>query len=245
MSLSQFVKDHALLSLGLSALGGVLATGVIVVLYFYYMGSWAIPDLKAGQQQLASALREYRKDAREALDIHVAEERAARDKTDVSMRAIQSTMIAVMQKLEQRPLKPSEINHLLSSVRDVSVASAKVVAYPTIASGSTVPTIAAGVKVWSGVAEPGLLRPLIYPAQSSGTVGFLARGILASNGAWEATDNGLTLKYDGGIAKMSAKEGVTSETLKNVAETLNIMSRAVSQAAEQDAKVRDIKKQSR
>lgn len=246
-SLSQFVKDHALLALALALAGGA----ALALIGIHYFTTQAIPDIRSGLQELASEVRAARKDGRDgtdrqtaALNRHIEEEKAAREKLDVNMRVLQSNMIAVIQKVEKRSLKPGEILQILSGVSEVSSAAAASLSAPRVVSGPAVPQISKPVQYWIAGANMGSESTsqstgiILNATDMHGVSGFLARGMLAKNGVWEATERSLSFKYAGGSATIAAKEGVSAAVLKQYAETLNSMSRAVAQTVEQDARYR-------
>jgi hypothetical protein len=250
MALSQFIKDHALLSIVIASFVSALAAAALATIGLYYFTSFAIPDIRSGLQDLTSEIRANRNDFRAdsdrqlaSLNRHVAEEKTARDRQDSTIRVLQSTMIAVMQKVEKRPLKSGEINQILSGVTEVSTVAAASLLAPTVVSGPTVPQVSNPVEHWIA----GIYTSRELPSQSiailsatdmHGVSGFLARGMLAKNGVWEATESSIGFKYAGGSATIAAKEGVSPAVLKDYAETLNSMSRAVAQTVEQDARYR-------
>jgi hypothetical protein len=245
MSLPKFIKEHGLLTIGLSFLAGA----VVMFAGMYYFITHAIPDVRSSLQVLASEVRAARRESKEdvdrqavALNKHIEEERADRARRDASMRVLQSHLIAVMQKVEKRPLRSGEIKQILSGVAEVSAVTAASLSAPVVVSGPTVPQVSKSIQQWIAAAnvsrEAAAQLQIMSTTNGLGVSGFLTRGLLAKDGVWRSTGKALSLKYAGGEATFAAKEGVTSATLSQYAETLNSMARAVSQTAKQDVSFR-------
>ena len=75
------------------------------------------------------------------------QEVATRERTDNSLRVMRSHLISIRQRVERRNLKPSEINEILSNLRDVSKFEATLLSEHSTVSGPELPQMPGGCQV--------------------------------------------------------------------------------------------------
>jgi predicted XRE-type DNA-binding protein len=212
---------------------------IAAVAFLYYVLVYVVPDVKQGQVNLAAEIKTLRNELKTELATHLAQEQASRERVDTSLKVMRSHIIAVTQKVQRRPLRPSELNELLTNVRDISDSEATKLSEHSTVTGPDVPEVPALVTAMliKGTVRPDVAQSFdasMFKGRSASVRDYLAFSLLQKSGKWETTDTGIKFIYDGGSALFKAKQPFTKEDLKNQVEIFNSASRAVGLAIASD-----------
>ena len=220
--------------------GSTIAGALLVITAQYYYFGMALPDLKQAVSKLTEEVKENRKEYREAeqrqitqLSTHVTQEQSSRDRTDSSIRVVKAYLISLVQKVENRELKPSELKELVSSVGYVSKSEAVNFSGHTVVSGPKLPAFPSSITtmIQKGVFTGEESQVFWYadPKDNKPTLTkFIAAALLQKDGKWEATDKGIKFFYGGGSSIFTAKQNVSKLEIIRTVDLFNSMSQAVS-----------------
>ena len=193
-----------------------------------------LPEIKKSLHVIQTQLGQIDGRQRE-LGIHFTHEQKMRARMDNSIRVLQTHMVSVVQKVEQRRLTPQEMRNIMTSVNDVSASEGRnFKAHATVVGTPPVPQMPPAVTALAeelpqGQADAFRSTTVPYKGSKESIEKLLARGFLAKNGKWEATQTGLKITYEGGTTVFAANPNLSAEDLKKKADLFNSLSQALSQ----------------
>lgn len=205
----------------------MLVAAVAGAFAMYQFALRDVPDIKAGVEAIRKEIRASEDRQRSELGNHITQEQASRLKMDSTMRVLQANLISIMQRVERRPLKSSEVREIISSVRDVSTTEASNLDKPVVQGEPPKMPVAIADTV------PEEIRaeiPAAFAVETYNDVSkAIAAALVAKNATWELAGRGIKVKYDGGSAFFPDRTFTTPEQLQKQVELFNHLSRAVSQ----------------
>jgi hypothetical protein len=167
---------------------------------------------------------------------NLTQEQGSRVRADNAIRVLQTSMIAVIQKVEGRKLNANEIREILSNVKEVSSTESAQLPQATVTGQPPqVPPVAIALTEHY---KPDFTATLKGP-NADGRGNLFAKALFAKNARWEAIkDKGLKVSYEGGSALFSAGP-VSFEELQKRSELYNSLSHAVGQTVASDETAAD------
>ncbi|HEX5611937.1 MAG TPA: hypothetical protein VFX67_04755 [Burkholderiales bacterium] len=196
-----------------------------------------LPALRAEYQKVAAEVYAVRSDLsaadlqqRSTLDAHMTQEKASRERMTNSLQALNANLIALGSKLEARSLKSHEARDLLASVREISLIEAASLDSIAVV-GGVLPEEYAPLLAYARKEEElkefagffSAATPSVQPA-------YLGKLLLTRQGSWHVLERQILFKWDGGSARLRAKNDLPQSELVRKVELFNSVSRAVSHA---------------
>ena len=232
-----WIRNKWWLSPTLSAVGtAIVSIGGTVWLMLSFVTS-DLPDLKQNVKDAIAEVRAFRSEIaavdtrqRQELSQHVSQEQDAREKIENSLKALRVHVIALVQRVEKRPLRVDELNQLLSSVENISNVEALKFDKFTLTSGNLFPKIPAGIAsfIKAGMLKPELAQAFEMPAggpfEGEDISKYLVRSLVTKGSTWKAVKNGLIFKHELGTGVFTYNKVVSMEDIKRHADFFNSLS---------------------